>query len=104
MKVAQETLGHSMLSLTADTYTSLYPTVARNPPRPLRHWYHIGDIAGTDLITLSSHPRRLRAVFGESAGPAVGRVEWNHDLTDMSRQDSVAMTPADAESCFRRRA
>lgn len=28
MKVVQETLGHSMLSLTADTYTSVYPTVA----------------------------------------------------------------------------
>jgi integrase len=28
MKVVQETLGHSMISLTADTYTAVYPVVA----------------------------------------------------------------------------
>ncbi len=28
MKVVQETLGHSMMSLTSDTYTSVYPVVA----------------------------------------------------------------------------
>ena len=28
MKVVQETLGHSSIGLTADTYTSVYPQVA----------------------------------------------------------------------------
>jgi site-specific recombinase XerD len=28
MKVVQETLGHSSSAITADTYTSVYPTVA----------------------------------------------------------------------------
>jgi hypothetical protein len=28
MKVVQETLGHSNLSITSDTYTSVFPTVA----------------------------------------------------------------------------
>ncbi|WP_181958231.1 tyrosine-type recombinase/integrase [Nonomuraea deserti] len=34
MKVVQETLGHTSSAFTADTYTSVYPQVAR--PRPRR--------------------------------------------------------------------
>jgi integrase len=58
MKVVQETLGHSSLALTANTYTSVYPEVsaaaaeaaAALVPRRARQQHDYGCPAGT-LIT-----------------------------------------------------
>jgi integrase len=47
-KVVQEILGHSMLSLTADTYTSVYPEVAADAAE-----------AAAVVVPRGSRPRQL---------------------------------------------
>lgn len=55
MKVVQETLGHSMMSLTADTYTSVYPVVAAEAAAAAAAMVPRGGPAGSDVSTTSSH-------------------------------------------------
>jgi hypothetical protein len=90
MKVVQETLGHSMLSLTADTYTSVYPTVAAAAAEAAAALIPRRAVAGTQVITSSSHapvadPQQAQNRW--SSGGAGGA--RTHDLTDY---ESAALT------------
>jgi Phage integrase family len=83
MKVVQETLGHSMLSLTADTYTSVYPTVAAKAAEAAAALVPRRVVAGTDVITLSSHPVSTRRGLRRNRRPSSGAGGTRtHDLTD----------------------
>ncbi|GAA4863957.1 site-specific integrase [Saccharopolyspora cebuensis] len=53
MKVVQETLGHSQLAITADTYTSVYPTVAAEAAAAAAAL--VPRSSGTALDTSSTH-------------------------------------------------
>ncbi|MEN3271225.1 MAG: hypothetical protein V7646_8119 [Pseudonocardia sp.] len=67
MKVVQETLGHSSIGLTADTYTSVYPEVAAEAAEAAAALVPRAA-AGTGVVTSSTH--RLP---GESAGSETRR-------------------------------
>ena len=64
MKTVQETLGHSSSTLTADTYTSVYPTVAAEAAEAAAAMVPRTG-TGTGVHTISTHP--------ETARPGVGR-------------------------------
>jgi hypothetical protein len=83
MKVVQETLGHSMLSLTADTYTSVYPTVAAKAAEAAAALVPRRSVTGPASITSVSHwasTRRRSPPNRRSSSGASGT--RTHDLTD----------------------
>jgi integrase len=53
LKVVQETLGHSSITLTSDTYTSVYPAVAAAAADAAASL--VPRAAGTDVVTSLSH-------------------------------------------------
>lgn len=61
MKVVQETLGHSMMSLTADTYTSVYPVVAAEAAEAAAALVPRKSGTGPEVHTSSSHRESARA-------------------------------------------
>jgi integrase len=71
LKTVQETLGHSSITLTSDTYTSVYPAVAAAAAEAAASL--IPRAAGTDVITTSSHPGADPHVERETARQMVRR-------------------------------
>ncbi len=53
LKVVQETLGHSSITLTSDTYTSVYPAVAAAAANTAAAL--VPRAAGTEVVTPLSH-------------------------------------------------
>ena len=86
-KVVQETLGHSTITLTLDTYTSVYSEVAVEAAEAAAA---LVPRAGTSAHTPHTHP-----VLGTTRGPENPRSDSGaggartHDLTDY---ESAALT------------
>lgn len=55
MKIVQETLGHSTIQLTSDTYTSVFPQVAAAMAEQAAAIVPRKVATGTDVISLASH-------------------------------------------------
>ncbi len=86
MKVVQETLGHSTIGLTADTYTSVYPEVAAEAAAAIVP----RAAGGTGVSTSLTHAQvseSARPGYRRSSGGAGG--SRTHDLTDY---ESAALT------------
>jgi hypothetical protein len=62
LETVAETLGHSTITITADTYASVLPAV---PPKRLRAWCHV---AGNSLNR--SFPVPFRSHLGPKTTPA----------------------------------
>jgi integrase len=77
LKVAQETLGHSSITLTSDTYTSVYPAAAAAAVDAAAAM--VARAVGADVVTPLSRPgsdvhphtesRRLDGAPGETRTP-----------------------------------
>jgi integrase len=65
MKVVQEQLGHSSSTITADTYTSVYPTVAAEAAEAAAAMVP-RRVAGTGVHTMSTHSASAGAGDGEN--------------------------------------
>jgi hypothetical protein len=89
MKVVQETLGHSMISLTADTYTAVYPVVAAEGGARKAAALVPRRTAAGPVVSRPYHTRSL--VVGDrdqTAGKRWGG--WGtHDLTDYESDQRV---------------
>ena len=70
-KVVQETLGHSTITLTLDTYTSVYPEVAAEAAEAAAA---LVPRAGTPAHTPHTHPTPGASEDQEIPGQTVGRV------------------------------
>jgi integrase len=81
MKVVQETLGHSTMGLTADTYTSVYTEVAAEAAAAAAAL--VPRAVGTGVHTPPTHGRSGGPAGQENArsGSGAGWVR-THDLTD----------------------
>ena len=67
LKVVQETLGHSSITLTSDTYTSVYPAVAAAAADAAAAL--APRATGTEVVTRVRTPRRRREPAGIRVGP-----------------------------------
>ncbi len=88
MKVVQETLGHSSIGLTADTYTSVYPQVAVEAAAKDRAARRA--VADPGMSTPLAHTPASESAGADhhwSSGGAGGI--RTHDLTDY---ESAALT------------
>ena len=88
LKVVQEILGHSMLSLTADTYTSVYPEVVASAAEAAAILVPRKSVTGTGVVTPLSQPpsshKRIKRTRRSSGGAGGVRT---HDLTDLQYPD-----------------
>jgi integrase len=82
MKVVSETLGHSMISITADTYSSVYSEVAAEAAEAAAAFIQRRP-AGTGVHTSSTHtgPDDLAKARNSRSRSGAGGVR-THDLTD----------------------
>jgi len=67
MKVVQETLGHSSVVLTSDTYSSVYPQV-------VSAGVGLRACSGPGVVTPLTHPAYTCSANGKHAGQTVGQV------------------------------
>ena len=68
-KVVQETLGHSSITLTLDTYTSVYDEVAPRPQKPQQHSFRGAALLHTHRIhTQHRTPRGSQRIPGQTVG------------------------------------
>ena len=75
MKVVQEVLGHSMMSVTADTYSSVFPSVAADAAAATAALVDAATgTAGTDVVTGLSQDRSTRRGKASNRRSGVGRV------------------------------
>jgi hypothetical protein len=75
LKVVQETLGHSSLILTSDTYTSVYPAVAAAAADAAATI--VSRAAGTEVVTPLSRQSADAHAETEPAGQEVGDTYHN---------------------------
>ncbi len=74
MKVVQETLGHSMMSVTSDTYSSVFPSVAADAAAATAALVSAATgTAGTDVVTGLSRGGSARATKRDNRRSGVGR-------------------------------